>query len=484
METPRLALRFRDPGIDTISEHKQILEKEGAVWWGWWKKDAESPGQTVILKLHESGAKTVLLVNRHARKNYTAKCLRVEGDADNVDTLRIPAYYRDKAKRIPAWLLLGEIIESPYDDAIGNSFQEGTILSLLPDDESTNTLPSTTRAERIKRSSLLHISDLHFGDDYGFPTAENPPKIGDIRKRLPECLLRDLKRIKRDQDIAGILATGDFTTRGDWSDKTMGTILRELNDLARDLGISSENIFIAPGNHDIVRYAAGAGPDIESLIDKQIDLKHERDYRFFRYKLNKTAIDEPLNRNQELLLEDFTIQICTLNSCALVSTKWTEYGYIGEFGAQLLEELGRKSTEAPTYRILALHHHLMPVSRVDTPNTDGVSLTLDAIQILDSADQAGVHLAIHGHQHTPRLAHYKNIASNGEAPHSGVYIVAGGSTGAHEKRRAGSERNSYSVLTFKSNGIQLCSRELRTDAKEGATIFDTVLDVKPLIKNQ
>jgi len=41
MDTPRVALRFKDvvTDIDTIEEHQRMITTEGAVWWGWWKKE-------------------------------------------------------------------------------------------------------------------------------------------------------------------------------------------------------------------------------------------------------------------------------------------------------------------------------------------------------------------------------------------------------------------------------------------------------------
>ena len=60
MEMPRIILRYRDvvPDKDTILEHQQIINTEGVVCWGWWKKQAEetqshlfsdNPGSAYIL---------------------------------------------------------------------------------------------------------------------------------------------------------------------------------------------------------------------------------------------------------------------------------------------------------------------------------------------------------------------------------------------------------------------------------------------------
>ncbi|WP_419721478.1 hypothetical protein, partial [Pectobacterium versatile] len=38
-----LILRFRDTtvGIETIQAHQNIINSNGAVWWGWWKSEKE-----------------------------------------------------------------------------------------------------------------------------------------------------------------------------------------------------------------------------------------------------------------------------------------------------------------------------------------------------------------------------------------------------------------------------------------------------------
>ncbi|HLO95418.1 MAG TPA: metallophosphoesterase [Burkholderiaceae bacterium] len=476
MDAPSLALRFRDIGPDSILEHQKVIKQEGAVWWGWWKKDAERPTQSALDALKLLKEQPILLVNRRDRKSYIGRCLRTEQQPN--DEKRVPEYYRSNISQIQFWLLLNHIEECAYDEKMGGNFEENTILEI---NAPLVGKPQPLAAPVGKKFSLLHLSDLHFGDDHGFPLANQKTDIGDTRKRMHDCLMDDLERLNLHKDIAGIVITGDLTTRGDWSDQTMGIILREVGDIASSLSVPRPCIFTTPGNHDIVRYAEGAIPEVKGLVDKQVDQKHERDYRLFRYKLNGTPIEEPLNSRHELHLGDsITLQICALNSCSIVPSKWTEYGYVGEFGAQLLDKLGKAEPLPLVYRLIALHHHLMPISTVDYLAGSGVSVTLDAVKILDAAQRANVHLALHGHQHMPRLTHYRNVEAPGETPSNGIYIMAGGSTGASEKRRTGSERNSYSVMTFSEKGIHVRSRELRTDSRTGSFIFNTHLPVQPI----
>ena len=129
---------------------------------------------------------------------------------------------------------------------------------------------------------------------------------------------------------------------------------------------------------------------------------------------------------------------------------------------------------------MALHHHLIPVASVEAPNSRGVSLTLDAIALLDAASNSGIQIGVHGHQHLPRVVRYEHVARRGEPTGNSLTIVAGGSAGVVQTRR-GAERNTYSLFRFRTDGVHLTLRELRTDGVAGAPLFDLTLPIKPLL---
>jgi hypothetical protein len=79
--------------------------------------------------------------------------------------------------------------------------------------------------------------------------------------------------------------------------------------------------------------------------------------------------------------------------------------------------------ERPTFRFMALHHHLLPVAEVEAPASEGVTLALDASLILAEAQAAGVHVALHGHQHKAKLATYMDIPFAGVAPSNPIHIA-------------------------------------------------------------
>ena len=112
---------------------------------------------------------------------------------------------------------------------------------------------------------------------------------------------------------------------------------------------------------------------------------------------------------------------------------------------------------------------------------NGVTLSLDASKILETAQEVGVHVAIHGHQHMPHLARYQSLPLMGGDESKGLTVVSNGSAGVSAKRRPGEERNTYCVFTFSTEGVHLRMRELRSDSKSGSDIFDGDLGASPAV---
>ena len=133
-------------------------------------------------------------------------------------------------------------------------------------------------------------------------------------------------------------------------------------------------------------------------------LQHEREFRTFADELIDRNWKELLNYVRQISLATIDVQVCVLNSCTIAATEWREYGYVGTGGIDAIRTLARMPIARPTFRFIALHHHLLPVAEVEVPASRGATLALDASIILAEAQAAGVHVALHGHQHKVKLA--------------------------------------------------------------------------------
>jgi 3',5'-cyclic AMP phosphodiesterase CpdA len=486
MASPAVVLRFRDAtrGVDTIGEHQAILAREGAVWWGWWKKDFED-GHIDYFKSWTTGKPVDLLIaDRSTKRMFYATCIRCSiGSRDIVDPPRIPEYYREHIDEIFGWFLLRSIEEAQFSEDISDKLGQRTMMRI--DSALSGEMPAAARIDPANGSCFLHLSDLHFGEDYDLASDGSAHSIGDQRKTLTESLLLDLKRIKLAVEIGAVVVTGDFTTGGDWTDKTRRHILHEFDKLRASLGLNKDMILALPGNHDIIRYPPGSAISAaEIATGAQTTYKHEHDFRIlFVDELVGRNWKEALNYVRRLRFADVDVLICILNSCAIVATEWTEYGFVGTGGLDALKKLSQEDIVRPTFKFMALHHHLLPVTGIEAPKSKGVSLSLDATELLDAAQSAGVHIALHGHQHMSRLVRYQTIPLLGGTRNEPLYIVSNGSAGVVGRRRPGSERNSYCIFKFEKDHLHLQMRELRPDGKEGASLFDGRLGLRAVNRN-
>ena len=96
-----------------------------------------------------------------------------------------------------------------------------------------------------KRIGILHISDIHAQE-------KNKKKLS----LLKELLLRDAKdlQVLYNTEIKAICITGDLINSGDSSETELDLVLSELIiPLMQGLGLTEDNIFVVPGNHEVRR---------------------------------------------------------------------------------------------------------------------------------------------------------------------------------------------------------------------------------------
>jgi 3',5'-cyclic AMP phosphodiesterase CpdA len=482
MATPAIALRFRDttPGIDTVQAHREVLERHGAVWWGWWKKEFEElDAEAVRRKLSSVQESTVLLVNRAKGQAFLATFSDFS-DSARVDAERVPAYSRQHIPRVAGFFLLTTIAECDYDPQLGERLGERTLLWTREEEPSPDQRHQAGMAQASDRCCILHLSDLHFGSDYGFRCQNEVVAVGDTRRTLTDTLMADLERLRMKNDIAAIVVSGDFITRGDWNDRARGAALAEFTCLREALGLQKDQIVPIPGNHDIVRYPDDKQVNVADIaVGAQTNYQHEREFRTFVDELVDRNWRASLNYVRRVRLNDVDLLLCVMNSCTITATQWTEYGFVGQNGLDALRELAKEKIVRPTFRFLVLHHHLLPVADVEVPHSRGVTLALDASEILSEAQKAGVHIALHGHQHKPKIAIYQDLPLMNE--HSGwpIYVVSNGSAGAKGARLPYGERNTYCLFRLSPKGAELWMRELRLDGRPGAELFHGEVSTAP-----
>jgi predicted MPP superfamily phosphohydrolase len=423
-------LRFSNYEVDTISAHQEIIDRFGYVYWGWWKKQHEPWPERSIESLshscHADKSTKIGLVERQAEKFYVASCESLASDSatrmPSPEPESTPSYYRDKLW--PLWMKftsLQEVTEEQWRKEFGDVPQGDETFF-----DQSRSLGVDLISGEVKgdRSEVLHISDLHFGDDFGFSSTQAIAKRND----LLECIAASVAS----SPPLAIVVSGDLTTRG--SDAGLRSARLFIERLATRLDVPKNCVIIAPGNHDI-------------LIDdpeKNLDFSNEQGYRDLvsLFYGRKTGLERVhIVRGQKVRLV-----FGVLNSSRPRTKANMDYGYVGRDRSEpVIREVHHQASAHDAWSFLVLHHHVQPAPLLEFLEHDRpVSLTLDAGEIISFAQSYGVKAILHGHQHLPFVGKTSRLAEIGEdgptedpKSRSGVLILGAGSAGVQVNRLGG-----------------------------------------------
>jgi predicted phosphodiesterase len=513
-------LRFRDltEGVHTVDEHNKIVDQHGRVLWGWWKKPAETmpdPGLTIVSKDLKEGEKRVLFVDSGDESLFTAPLLRIHYEPGGKllpppNTEHCPDYY--ERKELPAWFEVGRIerignvasvltkyvfssenrtashysIAALNREVIGQTVADVQFLDsnvslwlVTPtDDVGLLARPNIVRPVdsgiwKTKGRFILHISDLHFGDEHAFRNhLASAPKTG--KERMLDALLADLPAAGiGPDDVALVFATGDFTWRGESHEFANAESF--LVDLANALGLHRSQLLIVPGNHDIEWRSNGAD------IDENAELNYSR----FTSSFYNASSRPDFLRLSRFDIGGRTFTIVALNSCRIESKTTAGLGFVGQSQIHAAyNALAALPADAGDIRLCLMHHHLLPINYVEeVPTADKhVSISLDAEAILRFLISTQIQSVFHGHQHQPYYAEVRRVADGFVHPidpkitrlDGNVSIVGGGSLGVKRGHLNMVGRNSYNILDASDSTALVVRTRLQSPVGPGFTDFQEV----------
>jgi predicted MPP superfamily phosphohydrolase len=355
---------------------------------------------------------------------------------------RTPSYYAEA--RLPGWFKLEnieEVSERDFVDTISeiplgeSTFFEVSGRLVHADHKPTNWI-------QIKGSTILHISDVHLGSDFAFPSKEGPGAVP-----LIDVILRDTA----DTPPGAIIISGDITTRAD-TNVLFNEGLGFLNTLVDKLSLTPDQVIIVPGNHDI---------PLSKFAPH--DYSHEIAFKSFLNAFFKRSVSYPELRHF-ILGNGLRLQLLTMNSVRLRRETEKNFGYVQW---PLYEDILKATPYDPaTLRIAVLHHHLVPAPREEVLDSNyheaSVRVTVDAGAVIAGLQRHQFQLALHGHQHVPAATRVsKGILEDGSCNLNGLgahlTVLAAGSAGA--ARLSDEMRdNSYNLLKFDANNIEIEAR--------------------------
>lgn len=485
--TELLLLRFRDLVAPTIEEHNKLAAKLGHVFWGWWKKPAESlpePGLPLLARQTASNPVDVLLIDSGTRKVYRTQATLIAYIPGGSllkcpDPEECPLYYRNI--ELPAWFRFGVIKEVLPETlaqyVLSSNNATGTSAGTLPKSaigmpvpdidilaremslwfliESNNAsylestrqvVPFSKTPWRTSGRYILHISDLHFGEQHGFRNhlaRGVDARLGE--ESMLEALIDDLTALHLSSgEIAMVAVTGDLTWSGEAHE--FENAARMLDDLRSHLRLHPSQIVTVPGNHDI------EWRDEHGHIDENSELN----YRIFCERLYQTPTNDEFSRVHRFVASNRQVTCIALNSCRIERRANAGLGFVGR---KQLASIAKELNETPAsgeLRIALVHHHLVSVNYVEEIDWDTkrVSLMLDAESVLRYLMSLGVRLVCHGHQHQPFVAverriipsHVNPVSRKEETLDGSIIVIGGGSLGVARKHLNQVGRNAYNLI--------------------------------------
>lgn len=327
----------------------------------------------------------------------------------------------------------------------------------------------------IRQLAIVHLSDVHFGSEHIF----NPPTTagGDAPEEpgfptLIEKLQADLAL-----ECAGcsvlVAVTGDLAQTGSYKElKQAEGFIRGLS-AAPVMGaeISAKEIYMVPGNHDVVFN----GSDIGERWQQWTEL-HSR--------LSRTPIDREKPWELDTVddrLDDLDAIIATINSAVHVEKGKPDQDR-GRVDTRQIDALAdRLAAIDPdrlqsAIRIALIHHH--PVLIPDLVEAGrGYDAVHNSAPLLTTLRRFGFHLVLHGHKHNPHVFTEDAISAYRGGEQRPISIIAGGSVASRELPQRPRCGNCYNQILVKwtpsadQSRIVVKTRGLTVEDDEGGDLL-------------
>ncbi|WP_161967000.1 metallophosphoesterase family protein [Mycobacterium marinum] len=291
---------------------------------------------------------------------------------------------------------------------------------------------------------IIHLSDLHFGDEHRFageitPTGDHVSGSG--YPSLAESIRADLAEFDDEADQI-VCITGDLTQTA--SQEEFG----EANAFAKALCYGDEAIgplAVVPGNHDV----AWA---LHKPEERMLPWGH------FLGDLRGSHDDWSDERRDALVRTDLVdshgVIVAEINSCRFVQ-KGTPDSHRGRVCPNALDRLETElsalgsDVSQSCIKVALVHHHPILIPDLAEPGRgyEAIHGSGDLLRILR---RHGFHLLLHGHKHVPFTFTEDSLSAQEEQRHAfPLFVVCGGSAGSRSLPTERSPINCYNRIEIK-----------------------------------
>lgn len=321
---------------------------------------------------------------------------------------------------------------------------------------------------------VLHLSDLHFGPDFGYRLRVGGRDINEGSLDVAALIERDLSSQKLSGRIDAVVISGDVTCTG--VSEEYNRAAEAIDGLLRTLGVDSSRLVVVPGNHDL---HWNPGPYAKREGARNVS-KEEFDNFFSRICMRKSEsadLVKFLSRGGKA-----SLAIVSLDSNEVESEDAAGIGFVGEDSIRMATQLIRglvPDGHAP-YLWFVLHHHLTPVTSasVGDARRKSVSVLANAPAVLSLVRDFGAEVVLHGHEHQPSVTELKWWLGERNSTFGRVASICAGSLSAKRERLGPVSRNQYMILVRRPSELIVRSRIM---GDEGIT-FQTHADIAvPLV---
>ena len=301
----------------------------------------------------------------------------------------------------------------------------------------------------MRRTSLLLLSDIHFGKYADSPDFVNDPSILQHQLRCSVPMKQALIDKLKGEAFDGILVLGDITSVGSPSEFVGCTkVLKEIGDA---LGISPNKIFHSFGNHDL-----------DWSISKLADGKEDDLYHKVAASVGSLFVDVntnlqtngPLPGSGYYETEKYCLYI--LNSGYFsVHNQVYKHGRLGKEQMDWLKKI-MASADTRKWRIVMLHHH--PFNYPYPTPIEDISCIQEGADLVELMGDKGIDIVCHGHRHHPRL--HTELKSEWHSP---ITFISAGSLSVNPMfRNKGEIPNCFHILHLEERVNEAAIGELHT----------------------
>lgn len=316
---------------------------------------------------------------------------------------------------------------------------------------------------------IVHLSDIHFGEDFPFNITEADEKEFPDRLNLVDAIVSDLDGLELLERIDGIVVSGDLTNIASMPEFLRARVF--IDTLLDKLNVTSDSLSIIGGNHDVEWFSEEN--EVRTYSEDPPASKANLGV-FMELLSGNGATDARLTsiRSRSAARE---LMIIAVDSNFVESRDAGGIGFVSKdtlAKATNLVDAGLSELDEKINSTVwcVTHHHVFPV--LDAPVEDArrgkVTTMASAATLLDGCSQMSVEVILHGHEHQPTITKSTRWHCSNERSFRPISVVGAGSIGAPPVKLGPFSRNHYYVIHSKRESLIVMSRMLG-DTKMGFT---------------